>query len=390
MDHPADDSAPRGAPTLSETFAQAPPASVAVWAIAFMGAVALLKWASAFFVPVAASVMMFYPLDPFVETMVKRGAPRAAAAAAVILFLLGGLGWGVYAASEDVDQLIDALPEVAAKLREAGRPKSGPEGATAMDAVRKAATQLERAAETAAAPEPERAAAKIAQKGVQRVVVEKPKFDLRDYLWNGALSLAGAAGQLTAVSFLTFFMLAGGDAFRRKLAQVAGPDLGPKRAAIGALDEIGRQMRRYMLIQVATSSGVGIAMGVAFWAVGMKHAVAWGIAAGLLNFVPYVGFFAITGASAAVAFMQFGAPGPALVVAASSMAIHMVEGNLVTPMLVSKGSRMSATAMFAGVLAWAWLWGAWGLLLGMPLMMSIKAVCDKVERLKPVGNLLGK
>lgn len=108
-------------------------------------------------------------------------------------------------------------------------------------------------------------------------------------------------------------------------------------------------MRRYMLIQVGTSATVGLVTGLAFWAIGLEHAVAWGMAAGLLNFIPYVGSFVVTAGAAVVAFMQFGAPGPALAVAAASMAINLVEGNLVTPMLVSKGRWLSPTAMFVGV-----------------------------------------
>lgn len=390
MTHPNEEPALQSAPTLSQSLSKVPPASLALCALALMGAVGLLKWASAFFVPVATSLMVFYAFEPLVEALARRRVPRAAAAGLVIVSLLGGLGWGVYAASDDVDQLIAGLPEVAAKLRQAGRPSAGTEGDSAIQAVRKAAIQLERAAETAGALDPDPSTGVAPAKSVQLVVVAKPKFDLRDYLWNGALSLAGAAGQLTSICFLSFFMLSGGAAFRRKIARMVGPELAPKREAIGALDEIGRQMRRYMIIQACTSAAVGVASGLAFWALGLKHAVAWGIAAGLLNFIPYVGSFAVTAAAGLVAFIQFGAVGPALAVAGASMAINLVEGNLVTPHLVRQGSRMSATVMFAGVLAWAWLWGLWGLLLGMPLMMAIKAVCDNVERLKPLGRVMGE
>lgn len=380
-------------PTLVQSLSAAPAASVAMWVLALMGAIGLLKWASTFFVPVAASLMVFYALDPLVEALERRRVPRTAAAGLVVLALISGLGWGIYAASDDVNQLIAGLPEVATKLRQAGKSGSAAEnggGDGAIEAVRKAANQLEQAAQTAGASDQELITGKNVEKGVQRVVVEKPKFDLRDYVWNGALSLAGAAGQLTSVCFLSFFMLSGGAAFRRRIAQVAGPELGPKRAVIGAMDEIGRQMRRYMIIQASTSAAVGLASGLAFWAIGLKHPIAWGIAAGLLNFIPYVGSFAVTAAAGVVAFVQFGVPGPALAVAGASMTINLIEGNFVTPLLVRQGSRINATAMFTGVLAWAWLWGGWGLLLGMPLMMVIKAVCDKVERLKPVGRLMGE
>ncbi len=82
--------------------------------------------------------------------------------------------------------------------------------------------------------------------------------------------------------------------------------------------------------------------------------------------------------------------GTALLVSASALAITSIEGFWLTPWLTSRASQMNAVVIFAGVLFWGWLWGVWGLLLGIPIIMAIKAVCDHVEDLKPVGELLGK
>jgi predicted PurR-regulated permease PerM len=93
--------------------------------------------------------------------------------------------------------------------------------------------------------------------------------------------------------------------------------------------------------------------------------------------------------AALVAFLQFGTVNMTLAVAGASLAIHTVMGNLIVPWLTSKASRMNPVAVFIGVLAWGWLWGVWGLLLGIPILMAVKAVCDRVDHLKPVGELLG-
>jgi predicted PurR-regulated permease PerM len=97
----------------------------------------------------------------------------------------------------------------------------------------------------------------------------------------------------------------------------------------------------------------------------------------------------VTGAAALVGFVQFGEINMALAIGGVSLLINTVEGNLLVPWLTSKASRMNAVSVFIGVLAWGWLWGVWGLLLGIPIMMVIKAVCDRVDHLKPVGELLG-
>jgi predicted PurR-regulated permease PerM len=121
----------------------------------------------------------------------------------------------------------------------------------------------------------------------------------------------------------------------------------------------------------------------------MEHAAIWGIAAGVFNTIPYLGPIIVTGGTAFVAFLQFGTVSMALLVAGISLLITSLEGYLLTPWLTGRASRMNPLAVFIGVLFWGWLWGVWGLLLGVPIIMMIKAVCDRVEDLKPVGQLLG-
>ena len=142
-------------------------------------------------------------------------------------------------------------------------------------------------------------------------------------------------------------------------------------------------------MQFVTSIVVGVVTGLAFWALGLQHAGVWGFAAAVLNLVPYIGSAVIAGAAALVAFTQFGEIRTPLVVAGASLAIHTLMGNLIVPWLTSKASSMNPVAVFIGVLAWGWLWGVWGLLLGVPILMVVKAVCDRVDDLKPVGELLG-
>jgi predicted PurR-regulated permease PerM len=210
------------------------------------------------------------------------------------------------------------------------------------------------------------------------------------YLWTGTLGLAGLVGQALAVLFVAFFLLASGDTFRRKLAKVAGPTLKRKKATVQVLDEITAQMQRYLIVQTLTSVLVGLATWAAFAWIGLAHAAVWGVAAAVLNLVPYIGAIVVSGGAALVGFLQFETLGMALLVGSTSLLIQTLEGNLLTPWLTSRASRMSPVVVFVGVLAWGWLWGIWGLLLGAPLLIVIKAICDRVEALQPIGELLGE
>jgi predicted PurR-regulated permease PerM len=378
---PASASAPSDAPTQVLLHVPVSVRSATLIVLAALAVLATLHMASDFFIPVMVAFMFSHALAPVVDAFERWRIPRAISAAVLILGLLGGIGFSAYSFSDDANQLVASLPDAAQKVRDAMRARRGqPE--TPLETVQKAAAQLEQAAEEASP-------ATAAKSNVQRVVIEKPRFDLREHLWNGTMGLVRLVGQVVVVTFLTYFLLLAGNTFRRKLVKITGTSLSDKKITVQALDEIASQIQRYLLVQLVTSVIVGVATGLAFWALGLKHAVVWGFAGGLLNLIPYIGSAVVTGAAALVAFLQFGEINMALAVAGASLVIHTIVGNLLMPWLTSKSSAMNPVAVFIGVLGWGWLWGVWGLLLGIPIMMVVKAVCDRVDHLKPVGELLG-
>ena len=359
--------------------------NVALAVLMVLALLAVLRWAASFFIPLMLGLVFSYALSPLVDAMERWRLPRWLSAAALILAILGGMGGAAYAFSDDANDLVSSLPDAARKLRDSLHTKPQAKNASTLDSVQKAAAELQKAAEEAASgtstPPPAR--------GVARVVVQRPGFDLREHLWSGTVGLATLVGQTVIVTCLTFFMLVSGDTYRRKLVKIAGPGLSEKKLTVQALDEINAQMQRYLLVQLLASAGTGLLTGVGFGLVGLKHAAVWGIAAAILNLIPYVGPIAITAGAGLVAFLQFGTPNMALLVGGISLAIETIKGYVILPWATSKATRMNAVAVFVGVLGWGWLWGVWGLLLGMPILMAVKAVCDRVDHLKPIGELLG-
>jgi len=204
------------------------------------------------------------------------------------------------------------------------------------------------------------------------------------------LGVVAAGVQSAVVLFVAFFLLSSGDTFRRKMVKMAGPTFGRKKLTLQALDEIDGQIQRYLLVQVFTSAIVGAATWLVFLWLGVEHAAVWGAVSFVLNFIPYLGSIVVAGGSALMGFVQFGTFEMALAIGGAVLVIHSLEGYLLTPLLTSRASRMNPVAVFVGVLAWGWLWGAWGLFLGVPILTAIKAVCDRVEDFKPVGELLGR
>ncbi len=354
--------------------------SIALGVLAVLGVVFTLKWASAVFIPLMVGVMFSYALDPLVDRLQRRRVPRAVSAGVLLLAILGGATAMVYSLADDANALVESLPRAAQKLRESLR--KAPSTASPIEKVQEAAQQIEQVAAEGTAQRPSR--------GVTRVQLERPPFNIRDYLWTGTIGLVALLGQGAIVFFLTFFILTSGDAFRRKMVRIVGPDFAQKRLTVQAMDEITGQIQRYLLVQVFTSTVVGVSTWLAFHWIGVQYAGVWGLLAGALNFVPYIGAIVVTGGAALVGFLQFGSLQMALLIAGASFLIQTLEGYGLTPWLTSRASRMSPVAIFVGVLAWGWLWGGWGLILGVPIMMVVKTVCDRIEDLKPIGELLGE
>src|SRR5688572_21961002 len=357
--------------------------SISLTVLAVLSVVLALHWASAVFIPLLIGVMFSYALDPIVDRLQRWRIPRWLSAAVLLLSLLAAFSTMVWSLADDANALLESLPQAAQKLRQAVGSKSS-RSANPIEKVQQAATHLERAAEETGTAAPPTA------RGVMRVQVEKPRFNIKDYLWSGTIGLIALLGQIAIVFFLTFFILASGDAFRRKMVRIAGPNFAEKRTTVQALDEITEQIQRYLLVQLFTSTVVGLTTWLVFWWIGVAHAAVWGLLAGALNFIPYLGAIVVTGGASLVGFMQFGSIEMALVIAGASFVIQALEGYLLTPWLTSRASRMSPVAIFVGVLAWGWLWGAWGLILGVPILMAVKTVCDRIDKLKPLGELLGE
>ena len=354
--------------------------SVSLAVIAFLAGLFMLHWAKAVFIPFMVGLVFSYALSPIVNWLESRRIPRVLGAGVLLLALMGAIGSTAYSLSDEAAQLVDSLPAAVQKFRQTIKTRQGGAG-NPLESVQKAAAQIEQAAQESSVASTSR--------GLTRVVIEPAGFNIKDYLWTGTIGLATLAGQTTVVIFLTYFLMVSGNTFRRKLIKLAGPSLSSKKITLHALDEITGQIQRYLQVQLATSALVGVLTGLALWGLGLENAAVWGIASAVLNLVPYVGSIVMAVLSGGVAFLQFGSSNMALLVVGASLVIHTIVGNLITPWLTGRASRMNPVAVFVGLLAWGWLWGVWGLLLGMPILMIVKSVCDRIDDLKHISEFLG-
>lgn len=346
-----------------------------------IAAIVMLRYAQVLLIPVVIGILLSYVLDPAVTALARYRVPRVVGSLAAIMMLCGAIGLGAYTLTDEAMAIVESIPVAARRLTDRiearqGRPKS------AIEKMQSAAREVEQAAEQAAEPT-------TTPRGVQRVQVVEPAFAARDYLWAGWVGLVALLSQFTMVLFLVFFLLVTGDLYKRKVVRIAGPTLTKKKISVQIMDDINDQIGRFVRVQVMTSAAVAVATALVLWWFEVENYLVWGLIAGLFNSIPYLGPVLVTGGLGLVTFMQFDDLLKTAYVAGATLAITSLEGWMLTPALMGRAARMNPVAIFLGLLFWSWVWGVWGTILAVPMMMAVKATCDHVEVLQPIGELLG-
>ena len=376
-------------PTESAALAASGPGAsrvhLAAGLVAVLALVAALYLARGFFVPLLIGILASYTLHPLVDWLQAYRVPRSVGAALVLATLVGSFSWIAFSLSDDARAVIETLPEAARKLRkDLSTARSG--APTALQNMQEAATELQGAAADAGANPKSRA-----KPAARAVAAQAPEPTwLRDYTLAQTALLVTVAAQTPIVLLLTYFLLASGLHFRRKLVQLVGQSLSRKKDAVRILEEIDVQVQRFLLATLASNALLAVATWLAFLALGLEHAGFWGVAAGVSHFVPYLGPALIALGSGVAAFLQFGSLLYALAVAGVSLIIAGAIGFAFMTWLQSRFARVNAAVLFIALLFFGWLWGVWGLLLGAPLVAIAKVVFDRVESLQPAGELLGR
>jgi predicted PurR-regulated permease PerM len=352
--------------------------SVALSILAGAATVMLLRYMQDVFIPLVLGGLLFYALDPFVDRLERLKVPRAVAAGAVLLLLVSATAGIAYALRFQAIAVVEQMPAAAQRFRDALRARGQP---GTFGKMQEAAKEIEKTADSMAGNDTPR--------GVTKVQIEEPAFAARAYLWAGSLGALSIAGQAVMVLLLTFFLLLSDDLFKRKLVEGV-PTFARKKLTVQVLEQIADQIERFLLVQLFTSFVVGMITWAALSAVGLQQPAAWGLVAGVFNTIPYFGPVIVTSALGIVAFLQFGTFTMALTVAGIALAITSLEGWFLTPMLLSRAANMNQVAVFVGLIFWSWIWGVWGMLLAVPMLMVVKSVCDHIEDLQPVGQFLGE
>jgi predicted PurR-regulated permease PerM len=202
--------------------------------------------------------------------------------------------------------------------------------------------------------------------------------------WTGAF-LAGAGETLV----LLYLLLASGDLFLQKLVRVM-PTLHDKKRAVAMSHEVQENISKYLFSVSLINLGLGLGVSGGLYFLGIPNPALWGLLAAALNFVPYFGPVAGVIVLTAVGLLSFDSLWKGLLPPAWYLLLHLLEANLITPVLLGRRFTLNPVVIFVSLIFWTWLWGVPGALLSVPILVSIKVVCDRVPAMSSLNELLSR
>lgn len=334
------------------------------------GILALLVFYTLYFtaeiaVPLAFAVLLKLLLQPGVRMLARARVPQPLSALIMIVAFFGVVGAFGYMLTGPATAWIAKAPQSLPLMEERLSVLKEP-----IDRFLEATHRVEQMAEAPAV-------------GTTAVAVKGP--NLTEYLFSGTRSLLTGFG-ITVL--LLFFLLASGDLFMRKLVEIL-PTFRDKKQAVEISHEIGHNISAYLVTITLMNVLVGIATGLVMYAIGLPDPVLWGAIAFLLNYVLILGPLAGIVMFFLVGLLNFPTLWHALLPPLGYLAIHLVEGEAVTPLLVARRFTLNPVLVIGSLIFWNWMWGIPGALLAVPMLAAFKILCERVRPLMAIGHFIG-
>ncbi len=338
--------------------------------IFILGMIAALYFARDFLVPVVFAFFIALTFRPSVRYLSRHNVPPWAAATGFAAVLVCAALAAAYLASGPISSWIADAPEIQRTFVEKIRGVRG-----WFDSMVNLTENIQEAATPANDPE------------VQEVVVKESSlpaiFSLAaGYPVNFIVMLSGAL-------VIAIFLMASGDLFYEKLVRVL-PTLTDKKMALRIVYDVEREVSAYLLTTTAINAGVGVAVAITFQLLGMPTPYLWALLAFTFNFIPYVGPVAGAALSAVTAIVVFNSLGYALLVPLAYAIFIGIETQLVSPYILSRRLQLNSVAILLALAFWAWVWGVPGIIVAVPLLVTLRVFCSHLESLAPIGEFLGE
>ncbi len=346
---------------------------------------AALYWGQAVLVPIVLAGLLTFLLSPLVTRLDRLRVPRVVGVLAVMALaggLIGGIG---YVVGGQLQSFAAELPthrqNIRTKIREAIAFTRG----GAIENVQETIEDISDVVEEGADPPPSTRQRRRDDDEPVQIAVE-PAPLLGNAEWLGPLF--GAVGTLGLTLLLAVFMLINREDVRDRLVSLSGrPSL---VVATKAFADAGARISRYLLMQFVINATMGVAVGVALYFIGVPYAALWGLAAGVLRYIPYVGPWIAALLPITVSLVT--APGwqQVVLVVGLFVVLELLSNNVMEPLLYGHSVGLSSLAVIIAAIFWTWLWGPVGLVIATPITACLVVLSSSVPARDFIGRLLGQ
>lgn len=318
--------------------------------------------------PIVLALLLHFLLRPAVRALQRVHVPVYLAAGLVVIALVAGLGTAGYWLSEPIAQWVQKSPQIIQQLERKLRPIR-----EKVEEVDKAAAQVEKIT-------------KPNQPTNTPTVQVRNTPSIRSVVWAHVQPLLTG---IVVLFFLLYFLLATGEKLIQRIAALAATRAGTQRV-LDIANSVERNVSGYLGAVTLINAGLGVGTALLAYAFGLPNPLLWGAMAMFFNFVPYVGSMVTLVVLTIVALLTFDSLSYALLVPACFLLIGTIEGQVITPVVLGHRLSLNPVAVFLGLIFWGWLWGPAGALLAVPVLVTVKIICDHVRALAPWGALLAR
>ena len=328
--------------------------------------VAALVSAANFLIPVTAAVLSYFVFSRPRRALERMGLPNMVIATLFTSILFVMVGICIIWFADPVADLIDDMPVLMRDMQE----KLG-DSVGALANLNEAAKAIDKAVDGGGSPAMEVEVVSDASASVT-ILTMAPKV----------------LSQVIFAIFLTFFLIGSGDFFALRTVESL-PTLRDKRRAVEIIKTIEDRLGRYLGGIAVINAGLGLSIGASMYLWQLPNAIAIGVMGFALNFIPFLGAVVGAGVAGLIAFVSFDNAWEAFGVFMTYMALTSFEGQIVTPLMISRRMQLNTPILFLIVAFFAYIWSVVGMVVAVPVLIVVKIVCDEIEGLKPLGHFLG-
>ena len=318
----------------------------------------------AMILPLVLAMLLSYLLAPLVRSLERIRIPSAAGAAIVLLSLAAMAAYGISRLADPTSEWLEKAPYSMHQLKQKLLPLRKP-----IEQVAQASGEIDKLTSTDETP--------------ARTVVVKRSAMTEAFLTQTPEFIASTI----VMVILLYFLLAYDGVFLAKITSSI-PRLTDKKRAVSIVREIEMNISRYLMTITLINIGLGTAVGITVYFLGLPNPVLWGLLVAALNYVPYLG--ALTGMICMTlgAILTFDSLSYAMVFPASYLILAGIEGNFITPLILGRSLTLNPIVILVALTFWGWMWGIAGMILAVPILVTFKIFCDHIEPMTPVAEFL--